>query len=71
MLTNEQLKEIEERANDAGAYLIAASFYKSDVNYLLSHIRELTQKSMCEHSWIYFFDKGFECHKCKKKKDRA
>jgi hypothetical protein len=56
MLTKEQLKEIEARPTP-------------DVVALLKHIDELS-KSICEHEWIYHFDLGFQCSKCKKRKSK-
>jgi hypothetical protein len=56
MLTKEQLKEIASRPT-------------KDVLDLLLHIEELT-KFVCEHEYVYFFEKGFECAKCKKRKGK-
>lgn len=57
MLTDDQLKDIASRPT-------------KDVTSLLEHIREIMQKALCEHNWVYYFDRGFECPKCLKKKDR-
>jgi hypothetical protein len=69
MLTSEQLKVIEDRLHSVLRESYVYDDVEKDIRGLFAHIKEITQKSMCEHEWAYLFNFGFKCHKCDKTKE--
>lgn len=57
LLTEEQLKGIEDKANNGNVIY-------SDIWLLLGHIAELNRRYNCMHHWEYHYERGFVCGKC-------